>query len=203
VKDLSLREILRYGVAGGVLLLTIAAIEGSSILSRMRIDSLGGATAFLAVALVLGAVLYSVHRALLFPFALRAQLKYSAAARDLLGLAVPIWTIVSDGEMKFDQLRWSEPVALGKNYSEWGDQMHLLYTSGEAIAVGLFVELVGRNRLALWAPNSAPDVVANSLLVCAAVLLAAGAISQRRLLTVTCKMLSRKRAGEPSGQAAA
>jgi hypothetical protein len=201
MKELSLRDVLRYGVAGGIILLTLALIEGYSNVRMLPVATLGGATALLGLALVLGAVLYSAHRAAIFPFILRAQLRFSNGARELLGCSVQIWTIVSEEEMRFDELRWKEPEALKPNFSEWGDQMHLLYTSGEGIALGLLVELIAPNGLTLR-PSDNPDAAAVTLLIVSVALFLAGIVSQRRLLAATCRMLLQKKKESNASSAA-
>jgi len=80
----------------------------------------------------------------------------------------------------------------GKTFPEWADQVHLLYTSAEAIALGLICELIAPNGLTLTFAGT-PHMIADALIACSVLLFTAGAISHRRLLATMCEMLLQKK----------
>jgi len=188
MKDLALRDLLRYGIAGGVFLLSVFLVHDVAGIYMTRVDNLGGAATVLGLALALGALLYSFHRALVFPPILRCQLKHIGEARERLGPDIRIWTVVDNAEFELDTRRWRSDDIRMKHLTEWADQVHLLYASAQAIIFGVLFDFALPNGLSL-SPTRPVNLFAVMLLLMAIFLFAIAWLSHRRLLVYVVRIL--------------
>jgi hypothetical protein len=148
MQQLRLDELLRYCLSGGIGLVVFAAsfrgvLDKLANLTgnRPELITTQGA-AVLGVSLLTGALVYSLHRALIYPLVYRAWTLilcwriYRFHSSYLLPL------FASPLEVSLDLLRWkrrkdSHYFAAGQ--SEWGAQVHFLYCSTWAIVAALVV----------------------------------------------------------------
>ncbi len=146
---MKLGSVLRYALGGGVYLLALAALGAkagvvtwtstkSEPTSTERLVSafgtIGGATALFALALLLGTILYTVHRALPYPAVLRllaVVLDKESRTWGAFNLFVEV-----PFERRLHRRQWqrrgTEHFA-AEPLSEWGAQVHFLYCAGWAI----------------------------------------------------------------------
>lgn len=132
MKDVSLGQLMRFGLAGGIFvgLLLFGFSEPRSALTGEPSSVVVG-LAF-AVSLLSGTVIYSLHRAMLFPQIRRALFRFVQEERSAL---------------EVDMERWSLSIELGEGRSMqsrlvvWADQIHFLYCAAWGTLLAL---LVGR-----------------------------------------------------------
>jgi hypothetical protein len=149
MKELALQDLLRYALAGGiglaVLLLTFPAVRPSI----RNLDAAKEATFVLGLVLLIGILIYNVHRALLFPVLLRL-LVLILLHRKFSGLLLSPWR-PSEAELEADHWRWERTDEKRGRWDEGGAQTDFLYCAAWATVAAL---LVG-NRV--WGPpNSRP-----------------------------------------------
>jgi hypothetical protein len=118
MSNLRIDEILRYALAGGIALLAVwfGYQEPSVWLSEKREGALI-TVAFSALPVLIGALVYVLHRALLYPFLYRALAKMCGRNESI---------------QEMDILRWkhqSKTGALQHRMSEWAAQIHFLYAA--------------------------------------------------------------------------
>ncbi len=131
---LNLNELLRYGFAGALFLISLVSSfkEAQEIISKLPSDFFG-ATTVLGVVLVGGSLLYAVHRAVLYPiiYQLQSMVVYRNKYVDTQKLdALRNWMLL-DGSVSKIQNLFS--IGLGNG----GSQVHFLYCSLWAITLSL------------------------------------------------------------------
>lgn len=133
IKSLDLNEWLRYFVCGAVFLATAYVAGGGECCSATvcRWMESRPAGALIAATAVIGAILYTIHRALVYP-------SIDAAVRDWAGMKRdPVEEDLTRWEMRGSTADGSNP---GKAHSNgllhWAAQIHLLYASGLAVLSG-------------------------------------------------------------------
>ena len=99
---------LRYGLAGTVLLMSLAVACPSSVGEVLRASDLLDAGLVLVLSLVLGSLVYATHRAVLYPVIYRIFLiGFCAARRDKWSWAMVLpWP--SRLELDLDFNRWQK-----------------------------------------------------------------------------------------------
>ncbi len=143
--NLTFQQIFRYALSGGITLLVLLGVydaPGSESDGQLDVTSLGGAALLSAVALVVGGLIYTLHRAIAYPLIYRVLLLAGPLRCDRKKSRA--WNILwpSNEEQERDILRWRKrntegsPVSM---LSEWATQIHYLYCSGWAILVGHLV----------------------------------------------------------------
>lgn len=153
--NLTFQQIFRHVLPGGITLLVLLGVydvSGSESDGQLDATSLGGAALLSAVALVVGGLIYTLHRAIAYPLIYRVLLLVGPLRYDPKRKRA--WNILwpSDEEVERDILRWKKrkiegsPVSM---LSEWATQGHYLYCSAWAILIG---HLVG--SLLGWATRS-------------------------------------------------
>ena len=122
MKDLSLGQLMRFALAGGIYLgaLLVGFVEPRAELHAQTSGLIVGVAT--AVALLFGSILYSVHRALLLPVIRKVLMSKAGEKID------PI---------EFDLRRWSLSLDLGPQSLQtklglWADQIHFLYCAAWA-----------------------------------------------------------------------
>lgn len=184
MKELSIGDVLRYVLAGGAFLLAAAVVHDFHALRTAPIDSLGGASVIIGVSAVTGAILYSFHRALVFPFIQRAQIKCLKKTPPEIKENLKVCTLVSEAEITWDKARWADRDRNGntKNLKEWADQIHFLYATSQALLFGVLFDLIAPGGLTLSCSANI-NFLAISIVVFALFLLLAGFVSHKRYLT--------------------
>ena len=143
--NLTFQQIFRYALAGGITLLVVLGVyfpPGSESDGQVDVTSLGDAALVSAVALVVGGLLYTLHRAIAYPLIYRVLLLFGPLRLD--PAIKRAWNIFwpSDEERDRDIARWKQRNTQGSaasNLSEWATQIHYLYCSGWGILVGHLV----------------------------------------------------------------
>jgi hypothetical protein len=146
MKELGLLELLRYALSGGIGMAVLLLTFPCARLSVRGMEDTKEATIVLGSVLLIGTIVYNVHRAMIFPFFLRSVGFVARNRRFSLGRLVSFWR-PSDEELAVDRWRWPQCERLRKRWDEWGAQTHSLYCAAWAIAASL---LVGR---AVWGPH--------------------------------------------------
>ncbi len=136
---LKLNDLLRYAFSGGVDLLTLVFIYPSAFCFFKSNDKVVDITLLNIVALIVGSLIYSLHRAVIFPICYRIVLiilctslfKKYKFEWEMLILWVPTRL-----ELRLDTERWQRrknEKSLQAELTEWGSQIHFLYTTSWAI----------------------------------------------------------------------
>jgi hypothetical protein len=135
LKELGFQELLRYALSGGIGVASLLLTYPKIACSVGRVEGAREVTLILGTILLLGTLIYNLHRALLFPVLFR-----------VIGLIVPIgkfkWTLLilyrpSEAEIELDRWRWN--LKARSHWDEWGAQVHFLYCAAWAILATLTV----------------------------------------------------------------
>ena len=147
MKTLGLQELLRYATSGGIGLavLVLAFPEVKSSIGPMETGQ--ETTLVVGLVLLIGTLIYNLHRALIYPIIFRIVGLISLPRHFSWRLLNP-WQ-PSDVELKVDRWRWENSDERRRRWDEWGAQTHSLYCAAWAILAAL---LLGRHE---WTePNS-------------------------------------------------
>jgi hypothetical protein len=177
MQKLRLEELLRYTLSGALFLVALMLRWPTISLGPLRADKgLGEASKALGLVLLVGALIYSLHRAIVFPCLLFPTALSFASLIGAYPFSRKFWIpfTVSDVERRMDDDRFAlraQKDTLFDVWSEWGSQVHFLYCSGEAVllALGIGHILGGYEHRKM-------------LLVTSGILLTAGLISQVNLI---------------------
>lgn len=141
MKELGLQDLLRYGLSGGIGLVVLLLTYPESVCSMSHLAaSLGKpentleVTLILGLVLVIGTVIYSIHRAVIYPFFFWC----------LLGLFTKRPRCpLRPSKFERDLDRWRSGLCdlQRRNWGEWGAQTHSLYCAAWAIASALILGL--------------------------------------------------------------
>jgi hypothetical protein len=186
MKALGLQELLRYALAGGiglaVLLLTYPAVSRS--IGGM--EAAKETTLVLGLVLLVGTMIYNLHRALLYPVLIRLVGLTSLPWKSSWRLMNP-WQ-PSDAELEVDRWRWNLSNEVRTRWDEWGAQTHSLYCAAWAI----FAALLLGNYMGEPSNCRASHVFWSLFAVC----LMAGLVNNYRLLYSI--IADKNEAGSPS-----
>jgi hypothetical protein len=158
MKELGLLELLRYALSGGIGISVLLLTYPAAACSIREMDATKETTLVLGSVLLLGALIYNVHRALVYPVLLWA-----------IGSRVTDWDT-----LEADRWRWQHPEEKRKRWDEWGAQTHSLYCATWSIIGAL---IVGR---CFWQPRNCRTPL--FFLVFSSVTLAAAVTSNCRLM---------------------
>jgi uncharacterized protein involved in cysteine biosynthesis len=144
MEKLRLNEYLRYGLSGAVALLTLVLTYPQTA-SWLSIDS-KLAQAFIVVGLILliGILIYSVHRAILYPIIYRIMLT-KIHGFEWKSLSLLPWKFSSDEielDVKRSNKRCEEKNPYKTGFDEWFSRIHFLYCSAWAILISLILGYV-------------------------------------------------------------
>ncbi len=141
--DLNFSILLRFLFVGTIFLLLVGA-QACSFPQLLAVKpeapqiTLGVGLAFL-----IGALIQSLHRALVYPFALRIlhRIASSSAPRELPSSGILLWPYcIGDLEVALDQARWRRRRAdadVQTALDAWNDQVQFLYGASEATLLAL------------------------------------------------------------------
>ena len=159
--DMSLGELLRYGLAGG----NLAALFYLRYRPELpSVDGIETSAMVLGASLLVGAIVYSVHRALPYPFVM-----------------FPIALRIAGYRSSLREFEKTRDAAMDKNTrvqrhaSEWGAQVHFLYSLCWST---LLVPLIG----SFLAEQSVTDNPGFWIYALAGAYLVAGAVHHVRLI---------------------
>lgn len=138
--NLTFNQILRYALSGGVVLLVLFGVhEPPDDKAPMVIQSLGGAAVLSGVALIIGCLVYSVHRAS-FLFLLNRLFQFIPVFR-IDQRRRRSWVLIwpSDEEIDLTFRAWSlhdKSPFFWRSLNEWAAQVHFLLCSAWGILLG-------------------------------------------------------------------
>ena len=127
MKDLNISEYIRYLIVG------LSSVVILTLISKTPIAFAG--MEIIAVALVIGFIVYSLHRAILYPLlnSITLTLLHNIFYRkyNRRGTYCQLFYI-SKMSVEYDVLRWQsiEKESIIKHLKEWGNQIHFLYCVG-------------------------------------------------------------------------
>ncbi len=127
---LNINELLRYGFSGALLFLaSLISFKQAISLIKVLPSNLFGASAVLGVVLVIGSIIYAIHRAILYPLLYKVGciVVYGKKQADILNLDSKRWA------------RYKDPESLQNNFREWASQIHFLYCSTWAIVLAQLI----------------------------------------------------------------
>ncbi len=187
MEKLTFEQLFRYGLPGGVMLIVLVGghVPSESLSSVL---SLGGAALLSLGALVCGGLLYSLHRATIYPLiyqglllipCLRVHPKIKSHASRFRVLLWPTSEVIERDIIRWKQRSIKESAV--SSMSEWATQIHYLYCSGWAVIAGCLA-----GWLLCWAPRPQLSYVAVGLAV---LILASGLYSHARYLYVESKVM--------------
>lgn len=123
MKEFGLLELLRYALSGGFGMVALLLTYPAAACHVLKMEVTKETTLILGAVLLIGALIYSVHRALVYPVLLY-----------LIGSCMTDWNTV-----EADRWRWQHPEEKRKRWDEWGAQTHSLYCATWAIIGALIV----------------------------------------------------------------
>lgn len=147
--SLNLNEYLRYFIAGAVSIICYLFLNPDTF---EKIDIRNNSLTSIPLALasfVFGALIYSVHRALLYPcyyrfmFIIRFIVSGFRRNRWDWGYLIPVHP--SETQINEDFRRWRErriEKSFSNDLKEWASQVHFLYCSALAILIGILLTKV-------------------------------------------------------------
>lgn len=134
MEKLNVDELLRYGFSGALFLLSpLVSFKEAACMIKKLPSNIFGASAVLGIALVIGSIIYSVHRAVLYQvlYKLGCIVVYGKNKADTLKLDSDRWE------------RYKNPYSSQIYFREWASQIHFLYCSLWAI---VFSQIVGMSN---------------------------------------------------------
>lgn len=195
MKELRLQDVLRYALSGGIGIVVLLLTYPKTVCSINHLAaSLGkpegalGVTLILGVVLMIGTLIYNVHRAVIYPiFFWFLSCKTRSRARDFEALARSAqlagccftkqfgcpWK-PSKFELDLDYWRSGLCETQRRRWDEWGAQTHSLYCAAWAIFAALTLGCF------FWGPPNCRAVCMFGLLFF--VTLGAGIVANHRLL---------------------
>ena len=167
---LAIEDLLRYGLSGAVTVLTMhrlglgvlfsAAAPAITQDSKTLILALGG-----VLGLLCGAFTYSVHRALLHPYASRLLI-WIAWKTERFATQERVWSwnpfSLTELEQQLIEKRWQrrrESPEVHEYMRRWGSQTHFLYTVPLAYWLGCIAAAVGGRPLRFNTINFVVSIV--------------------------------------------
>ncbi len=150
--NITLNEIIRFALSGGVFLVSIFMMRPDFYLFNSFSnygDSITFSSFYLLMAIVIGGFIYTLYRATLFPlfyYLLRLWMrkKNLLPSFDEEIIWIPNtrrWTLVSEDELKRDFVRWEikkRKGGLHENLKSWAAMVHFLYCSAIAISLASY-----------------------------------------------------------------
>ncbi|RMD62658.1 hypothetical protein D6833_06595 [Candidatus Parcubacteria bacterium] len=138
MQTMTFQQIVRYGLPGGIAIMVLFSVYQPSA-AQFDLNAVGGAAVVSGIAIVVGALIYTLHRATAYPVIYRLLLlvpslrldKGSKVSRNVF------WP--SEQEVARDFSRWNakrEKASPVHYMDEWAAQVHYLYCSAWAVLVG-------------------------------------------------------------------
>ncbi len=144
MKDLKIEDLLRYGFCGGLFLITLILTHPDNVKNVLETKNIGQATLVVGSVLLLGSLIYTLHRALTYPLILfRAALLATAA----FGIFPFEWALLNpfrQPQIEEQLDRWRLDVrrsdsTLHSVIDHWGAEVHFLYCSSLGIFTAIYL----------------------------------------------------------------
>jgi hypothetical protein len=142
MKELGLQELLRYALSGGIGIAVLLLTHPAILCSIVKMEAAKGATLVLGLVLLIGTLIYNLHRALIYPLFFRI-VGLMVMGRNFSRRSPNPWQ-PSEAELEVDRWRRRLPDEERRPWDEWGAQTHFLYCAAWAILAAL---LLGKH---LW-----------------------------------------------------
>ena len=145
MRSLRLEELLRYGLSGALFLVALLLrAPFAQTAPWVTTPGMGEVSEALALALLTGSLIYTFHRAVVFPWLLFPTALSLPALFGVYKFEKKFWIPfrVSDAEKQLDHDRYAlrdQKAVLFDVWSEWAAQVHFLYCSGQAILFALAI----------------------------------------------------------------
>lgn len=148
IDRLGINNVLRYFFSGAIFLAAAGYGFGIAELKSKIEEVSGGVAALLSLlALLIGATIYVVYRAVLYTILSRVSawlaVNWVSGWSDKTMRRCPVALAVPENEFKIDTWRWkladageSGAVPAHRTIAEWGSHIHFCYTAGISISVG-------------------------------------------------------------------
>lgn len=130
-----LTAFLRFGCGGGIFILSFLLVSQPIDQIWLKVDA-GLVAALISVAVVLGAFLYTFHRALVYPVMLHLFHRRLAESDDDELKAKGCFYRISDLEAELNQERWKRRqkcAQFQRSLDVWGSESHFLYVASLAM----------------------------------------------------------------------
>ncbi len=137
MKELGLQELLRYALSGGIGIAVLLLIYPAAACSIKNMEAAKETTLILGSVLLIGTLIYNIHRALLFPVLFRIVGLFTLPWTFTGALLIP-W-LPSDHELRVDRWRWEHLNGKSRRWDEWGAQTHFLYCAAWAVLAALLL----------------------------------------------------------------
>lgn len=138
MKELRLQEVLRYALSGGIGIASLLLMYPKIASSIGQIEGAKEISLVLGSVLLVGTLIYNVHRALLFPVLFRVIGSIALPRKKFTYKFVIPW-VPSEAELEVDSWRWQLEDHKRHRWDEWGAQTHSLYCAAWAIFSALIV----------------------------------------------------------------
>jgi hypothetical protein len=139
MKELGLQELLRYALSGGVGIVALRLMYPQSACLISGIDGASQVTLLLGAILVVGSLIYNLHRSVLFPPIFRWLGRKTLVNDKSAPIGNP-W-VPSPDEVAIDRWRWNLDITFRHRWAEWGAQTHFLYCGTWAVLLAFLVGL--------------------------------------------------------------
>jgi len=188
VEKLKLQELLRYAFSGALFYLALGLVYLSKEEQCPISVSVGYATLAIGLVLLSGSLLYTMHRALTYPFIFfpGTLLVLSLFGKYQFEWKILIPFLESSAELEVDRCRLRLRHELGQKgealhavLDEWSAQVHLLYCSSMAVGLALCARVY-------WCPH---NLIAWKILLVIALVFLVGAIFHHLRLLIRIKTL--------------
>jgi hypothetical protein len=137
MKELGLQDLLRYALSGGIGLAVLLLTYPAATSSIKDMEASKETTLILGSVLLIGTLIYNLHRALLFPVLFRIVGLITLHGTFTWALFIPWWP--SDRELRVDRWRWDHLNEKSRRWDEWGAQTHFLYCAAWAVLAALLL----------------------------------------------------------------
>ena len=135
MKELGFQELLRYAFSGGISIASLLLTYPKITCLVGHIEGTREVTLILGAILLMGTLIYNLHRALLFPILFRVIAWIMLREKFKWSLLIPYWP--SEAEIELDRWRWGLSDKARGPWDEWGAQVHFLYCAAWAILLTL------------------------------------------------------------------
>jgi hypothetical protein len=143
MEKLKTNDLLRYAFSGGITLFTLFILCNCSLSIKMMGNEYLNATFLGVLAFIIGSLIYSLHRAILYPILYRIVLIIFCLTKRYqwdTDMLIP-WR-PAKLELDLDINRWKrrkENNSIQNDFYDWGSQIHFLFTTFWGMLTALII----------------------------------------------------------------
>jgi hypothetical protein len=139
--SLNIQDYIRFAFSGGWFLLSTIILNYKNINIPQDIGSISFGISILLFCMLIGTLIYSIHRSILFPNLYKVmQILFSIEKKIVFDNKSILPFFPSNQEKQFDIRRWksrkNENSNIGK-LTEWSSQIHFLYCTTWSLFISL------------------------------------------------------------------